>query len=327
MKYLLTSDLHIGNNKNNPIFLDISLNYAKWLKHTAKKHDITEIIIAGDFFHDRNSVNLRALDTGHKFLDCLSEFQIHIITGNHDAWFLDNSDIHSLSPFKTRKNVHIYDELTTVGGITYCPWGTTAEMIPDGSNVLIGHWNLVSFQMAKGKICDHGVKGTDLMEKCNMAFSGHFHKPQLRTYAGKPLRMLGSAFQLNWGESGETKFCYILDSSNNTITEIENTVSPRFEYIHTEDDLAKIKGNFITFQIVNDEAGNLVKDRYEALQPILSIPNFIEKTVVSLDKQMEEFQLVQIEEATEEFLSATTYMDEVKNEIKKEFMKLHDSFS
>jgi hypothetical protein len=42
---------------------------------------------------------------------------------------------------------------------------------------------------------------------------------------------------------------------------------------------------------------------------------------------MEEFQLVQMAEALDEYLTTTTYSDDVKPEISKEFMKLHDSFS
>jgi DNA repair exonuclease SbcCD nuclease subunit len=267
MKVCLLSDLHLGNNKDNPVFHKISLDYAEWVKSQMHEKDCDILVIAGDFFHSRTSISLSTLDTGHKFLDILKDTEIYITTGNHDAFYLDNSEVTSLSVFKTRKNVHIIDKLTRVDNMTLCPWGTVIDDIP-ASKIVIGHWDAVSFEVAAGKISTHGINVSELMKKCDLAFSGHYHKPQERRYDGKLFRYLGSTFQMNWGEQGEDKFIYFLDTKTLEVEKVKNDISPRFEYIRNRSDFSKVDGNFISVEIENPEDFNITVNQYKNLKAL-----------------------------------------------------------
>jgi DNA repair exonuclease SbcCD nuclease subunit len=83
--------------------------------------------------------------------------------------------------------------------------------------------------------------------------SGHYHKPQVRMYGGKPLVYTGSAYQLTWGESGEDKYVYILDTKTLKYTSIKNELSPRFEFIRDISDYSKASNNYISVEIENPE--------------------------------------------------------------------------
>jgi DNA repair exonuclease SbcCD nuclease subunit len=267
MKVCLLSDLHLGNNKDNPIFHKISLDYAEWVKSQMIENDCDTLVIAGDFFHSRTSISLSTLDTGHKFLDVLKDLEIYITTGNHDAFYLDNSEVTSISVFKSRKNVHVIDKLTVLGDMTLCPWGTEIEEIPK-SKIVIGHWDAVSFEVAAGKISTHGINVSELMKKCDAAFSGHYHKPQERQYDSKLFRYLGSTFQMNWGEQGEDKFIYFLDTKTLEVEKVKNIISPRFEYIRNVSDYKKVNGNFVSVEIENPEDFNLTVNQYKNLNAL-----------------------------------------------------------
>ncbi len=306
-KIALISDIHIGQTINRTdidTFHEIHINYAKWLANILDKNGISNIGIAGDFFHDRSKISLTTLDVGHTFLDILRDKNIVISTGNHDCYYLDNSSINALSVFKTRKNVTIVDQkVEEIDGITYCPWGTTIDQIPDNSRIVAGHWDAASFEMQGGKICTHGIKVADLMEKCQIAFSGHFHKTQKRVYGGKTFRYLGSVCQLSFGESGNNNYVHILDTDTLKVSQIRNDASPIFKYVRSESDIVDIKNNFIS----------IVSDDDELKQKILSNqPKFLKTELVDIiktsvkdsteDLTVSEFKLVNVPDVIEDFV-------------------------
>lgn len=299
----LISDIHIGNNKDNPIFHKITLDYGIWLRDQLNYRNITKLVIAGDLLHSRTSISLPTLQTAHEFLDIFSDFEVVITTGNHDAWFLDNSTITSLSVFKNRMNVKIIDSLTIEDNITYCPWGTIVDDLPEQSDIVIGHWDIQSFEMSKGKVSSHGIKAADLMKKCKCVFSGHYHKKQQRLYTGRPLTYLGSAFQLNFGESDNTNLVHILDTNTLELTTLENTISPRFKYIHDNDSLDDIEGHFIS--VVSDDAE--LKARVDACNPLFARQELLDDVnkVDNDSKEIKEFKVVDVEEAIIEFCNTS----------------------
>ena len=303
MKYAIFSDLHLGNNKNNPIFHDISLKYAEWIKNKLIEKNITNIIICGDVFHDRVSLNLTTIDCSYKFFEILKNFNIQIICGNHDAWFLDNSSIHSLSLFKNWSNIIIYDTPTLNGDFFFSPWGTDPSQIQQ-SKFVISHVEVSSFEMSKNKVCSNGIKAKDLVDKADkLVISGHFHKPQGRKYGDKIFLYTGSAFQLSWGESGDDKFFYILDTDTCKIEKIKNDVSPRFEYIKTEKDFDKIANNFISIQIENNEEGEKLLSKIAAFNPIDIKSQIIEQDITETTEDLSDFKVIDIVELIPEFIN------------------------
>lgn len=319
------SDLHIGNSKDSDIFHKITLDYADWLKNTLQEKGISKISILGDFFHDRTKITLPTLDTGHKFLDILKDFDVVISSGNHDCLFLDNSSVTSLSVFKTRKNVHIINEnVENVGDITYVPWGFKLEDIPDNCKIIGCHIDAVSFEMSKGKVSTHGIKVSDLMKKCRLCFSGHYHKNQERTYDGKTFVYIGSPFALNFGEAGDKKFVHILDTETLAVEKIENTISPKFKYIHSENDISDIRGDFVSIVSSDPELVEKVNQRAPIFVRIELADKF--KNTDASD-EVKEFKIIDVPSAIHDFSNNLSdewkLLEEGKKKVATEVEKMY----
>ena len=325
-KVAIIGDIHIGNNKNNPIFHKITLDYADWLKKTLEEQSITNIWQLGDVFHDRVSINLLTMDCAYKFFEKLQNFNISIIIGNHDAFYLNNSSIHSLSFLKQWSNINVYDEVSLVNGVCFCPWGTSFDDIPK-SKIILGHFEIPAFEMSKFKICTKGIKGTELMSKCDILFTGHFHKPQERKYSNKPLIYTGSCFQLNWGESEENKYVYIFDTKTLEFEKIENNISPKFIHIKSEKDIDKVNNNFISIDIDDYEKEYEIVTTYESLNPINIRTNYKEREKTKIDEDsisVDELQLVDIPGAIEEVSNGLeNFTDDERNIISEKASSLY----
>lgn len=264
---LVVGDIHLGVNKNNPLFFKTALRYADWLVAICKKKNIDTIVQLGDIFHNREMIHLPALNAASEFFDKLKDYNLHIITGNHDCLYNNVSDVNSLKLLSRWPNITVHEKVTTVGDLCFCGWGTKLEDIPD-SKIIFGHFDIKGFQMSSFKISEHGFSASDLMNKCQLLMSGHYHKPQVRFYDKKPLIYTGSAYQLNWGESGEDKYSYILNTETLEYRPVENKISPRFEYIKSEKDLEKVKNNFVSIEIENVEEVAEVVAKHKALGAI-----------------------------------------------------------
>lgn len=262
---LVIGDIHLGVNKNNPVFFKTALQYADWIAGICETRKIKTIVQLGDIFHNREVLHLSTIDCAYAFFDRLKNFDLHVIVGNHDALYNAISDVNSLKLLKEWPNITVHEKVSVVNNMCFCGWGTKYEDIPDGSDIIFGHFDIKGFEMSSFKISEHGFSGSDLMNKCNILMSGHYHKPQVRFYNKKPLVYTGSAYQLNWGESGEDKFVYVLDTETLKYETIQNTLSPRFEYIRNEKDFNKAKNNFVSVEVENvEEVAGLVA-KYKAL--------------------------------------------------------------
>lgn len=264
---LVVGDLHLGVNKNNPLFFKTALRYADWLVAICQKKNIDTIVQLGDVFHNREMIHLPALNAASEFFDKLKDYNIHVIVGNHDALYNNISDVNSLKLLSRWPNITVHEKVTTIGDLCFCGWGTKLEDIPD-SKIIFGHFDIKGFEMSSFKISEHGFTASDLMNKCQLLMSGHYHKPQVRFYDKKPLVYTGSAYQLNWGESGEDKYSYILNTETLEYRPVENKISPRFEYIKSEKDLEKVKNNFVSIEIENVEEVAEVVAKHKALGAI-----------------------------------------------------------
>lgn len=264
---LVVGDLHLGVNKNNPLFFKTALRYADWLVAICQKKNIDTIVQLGDIFHNRDMIHLPVINCASEFFNKLKDYKLHIVTGNHDSMLNNNSEINSLKLLNEWPNITIHEKVSTIDDVCFCGWGTKLEDIPN-CKIIFGHFDIKGFEMSAFKISEHGFTASDLMNKCELLMSGHYHKPQVRFYNKKPLVYTGSAYQLNWGESGEDKFAYILNTETLEYRPVQNKISPRFEYIRSEKDLEKVKNNFVSIEVENVEEIVGVVAKHKALGAI-----------------------------------------------------------
>lgn len=231
-KVAIFSDLHLGVHQNSTFWLDISVEWVKWFKEELSKNEITDIIFCGDLFHYRDEVSLITLDVAQKILQSLADYNIYMITGNHDCYYKDNSEVNSLTLFKGWKNITVFDELKVINNLvkgkqfTFCPWGTKLEDIPE-SDIVFGHFELQNFRMNAHKLCEDGDDPHKLTDKSPLIISGHFHLRDEKKINDSTILYVGNPFEMDFGDTQQKKGLYILDLETSKYEFIENTFTPK----------------------------------------------------------------------------------------------------
>jgi DNA repair exonuclease SbcCD nuclease subunit len=270
MKVAIFSDIHHGLALNDPIFHKINLDFYDWFLQQCVDNNVTEIWCLGDVFHNRKEINLPTLKNAHECFDKLKNFPVKMITGNHDAFYLENSTVHSLDLFKNWSNITVIDEETnfTYDGkvFKFIPWvGKQYQRVVEACDCALVHMEFVGFEM-NGTTALHGTSPT-IFEQCPLVISGHFHKFQDRQLKNTRIYYTGSPYEHNWGEL-ENKYIHILDTDDLSLKEIENTVSPKHYYIHSEKDYDKITGNFVKILVDSDETEKAYKELFDTKNPL-----------------------------------------------------------
>jgi DNA repair exonuclease SbcCD nuclease subunit len=236
------SDLHIGIHQNSEKWHEVAIEWAKWFTNELRSQNINTLLFGGDFFHYRDEINVKSLHFANDLLDLFNDFKITMIPGNHDAYYKDNSTIHSLSILNNRKNITIIDKpiVKTFFNkkIGFCPWGTPIKKVSE-CDLLVGHFEIQNFNWNSFKVCDHGVESCDLLLKSKLIFSGHFHKRQKRKYTNGEIIYVGNPFEMDFNDIQDQKGFYILDFSDKNIKYnfIDNNISP----IHVKVNLSDLK--------------------------------------------------------------------------------------
>ena len=233
-KICCISDVHLGVHQNNSNWHKILLDWVRWLDKNLKQKGIKDIMICGDLFHYRDEIAVNSLQVAKQFFDILTDYNIIMITGNHDCYYKDTSCVNSLSLFSGWENITVIDTLTTEeiygNRVTFVPWGEEIKKIPK-SDLIFGHFELTNFKMNNFKICDHGDSPEFLLKKSKMVISGHFHLKTERNFTTGKILYLGNPFQMDFGDAESEKGYYILDFNDitNPVFHI-NDVSPVGSY-------------------------------------------------------------------------------------------------
>lgn len=266
MKYAVFSDLHLGVHQNSSSWHNIALEWVEWFVEDLKSKKIKDIIFTGDFFHSRSEISVNTIHIASQLLDKLNDFQVKMIPGNHDCYYKDKSEIHSLSILKGHENITIYDELKLVHlndgrAAAFCPWGVEVEDIPK-ADIIFGHFEIESFKMNSYKLCETGHKAAQLLEKSSLVFTGHFHYREEREYKEGNIVYAGCPFELDFGDRDTTKGYYIIDTKDLTYSFVENTVSPKHKK-YTITDLIQIYNDRKTLDSALDKKFvKIVLDKY-----------------------------------------------------------------
>jgi DNA repair exonuclease SbcCD nuclease subunit len=283
-KVACISDIHLGVHQNSQTWHNIALDFARWFDKELKLRGIKDIIIAGDVFHNRHEIGVNTIHCAYEFFDILKNYNIFTITGNHDCYYKDKSDINSISILDGYKNVTVFKELKTVNlngkVFCFCPWGAPAEEIPP-CDVVIGHFEILNFKMNAHKVCDHGIESESLLDKTKLVITGHFHCRDHRKYTnGKSILYLGSPHELDFGDREQVKGFTILDTNDLSLELIENNVTPKHKKIKISDLLdskialenisEELSNNFVSLCVdrnVNEQVLSLMLSKFNQYKP------------------------------------------------------------
>lgn len=318
-KILIWSDLHVHPHKRSSERLQHCLDALEWVFKTAIDKKVTKVVFCGDLFHDRQKIDVltyqRTYEIFEKYLiDKGRPFDLYLLLGNHDLWFLQRWDVSSVNPFRAIPGVTIVDEPKIVDlfhegdekawPVGFLPY--THDPIEDlkkidtsglDYKILFGHiavdgavWNAMAGTISEVAIEHDGdmVKvDSEIFKNWNEVFLGHYHKEQkLDNLTGTKVEYVGSPLQLNFGEAFQHKHVIIYDLETHEKEYIRNTFSPQHFIISASDiDKYKIEGNFI--KILTDD---------------ISSPDLIQLRQSLIEKNVGSFEVKPIKKEEDEHL-------------------------
>jgi DNA repair exonuclease SbcCD nuclease subunit len=197
------TDIHFGLKSNSSIHNQDCEDFVDWYITKAKEEGCDTGIFLGDWHHNRNSLNITTMDYSLRALEKLGQAfdQFYFFPGNHDLYYKDKRDIHSVEFGKYIPGITVVHKPVTIGDVTMCPWlvGDEWKTIgKSGGKYIFGHFELPTFFMnAMVQMPDHGdIKLSDF-QNYELGFSGHFHKRQQQ----KNMIYIGNAFPHNYADN------------------------------------------------------------------------------------------------------------------------------
>ncbi len=197
------TDIHFGLKSNSKTHNEDCMAFVDWFINTAKKEGAETCIFLGDWHHNRSTTDVSTMNYTVRALEKLnSAFDVvHVITGNHDQYYKDKRDLHSLEYGRLFPNINMVNHEFTEGNVTILPWLVGDEwkrMEKIKSRYIFGHFELPLFYMnAMVQMPDHGELQATHFKHQDYVFSGHFHKRQNQD----KIHYIGNAFPHNYADS------------------------------------------------------------------------------------------------------------------------------
>ena len=262
MKYLLLADVHLGVHKSSDIWHDVVIDLFFDIQDKCINKGIKDIIILGDFFDTRKSVNVKTIHTAYDVSNIFSssDITIHILVGNHDTYYKSQIKPSSLEIFKETDNIHIIDEPTVMDDILFVPWDTSFD---GDAKYCFGHFDIIGFLMNQNYVAKDGLD-PEVFNKFEKVISGHYHTPSNQgniTYLGAP-------YQLDFHDAGGKRGYYVFEDGE--LEFIEYTGAPRYIIMSSEDEPKDIEGNIIKIKFTKDyghNKNNDIIDKVSSMNP------------------------------------------------------------
>jgi len=199
------TDIHFGMKNGSRIHNSDCEEFVKWFCEQAKQEGCETCIFLGDWHHNRSSVDVSTMNYSVSNLERLSKSftDVYVILGNHDEYYKDKREIHSVEFARLFPNVHLVNEIFTDGDVSIVPWlvgDEWQEISKIQSRYIFGHFELPSFYMnAMVQMPDHGSLRASHFQNQEYVFTGHFHKRQQRNN----IVYMGNAFPHNYADAGD----------------------------------------------------------------------------------------------------------------------------
>jgi len=236
MPTAVIGDLHFGMRITDERFIDYQMT--EWRKFIGycKEHDITNLIILGDFFDNRNFISVKILNL---VLDEIekADIKVLLLIGNHDTLFKNTSKVNSPDLiFKKHKQVTVLQaaEEMVIDGVPclFIPWinkenwnESLAAIKNSTAKYCFGHLELQGFEMTNGIKCTAGMNAPTF-RKFKQVYSGHFHLVQKKGN----IHYLGSFYQTTWTDCGDQKFAYIFEAGKLKAVPMARSIFKKFYF-------------------------------------------------------------------------------------------------
>lgn len=283
---LLFSDLHVHCHKRSNERLEDCLKALDWVFDTAEERNISHILFGGDFFHDRQKIDVYTYQRSFEVLSNrlnTNKFKLYLLLGNHDLWYNDKTSVTSVTPLSALAGVTIIStpERLEINGstwdfipFTHNPIETLNELKkkPGNPQYALGHISLDGAILHGSQYSDVAIEhdgdmitvGTSIFDHYNHVFLGHYHAEQR---VNDTVEYIGSPLQLSFGEAFQTKHLIAFDGKTGKRTYIENNFSPKHLVIRADEtEKYDLKNNFVQIKVDDISATDLVSMKKEILE-------------------------------------------------------------
>lgn len=285
-KVLLFSDIHIYPHKKKTERLEDCLAVLNWVFDVAEKRKLQNIIFGGDFFHDRQKIDIYTYQKTFEVLrDRLKskEINIFLLLGNHDIWFNDNTDVSSVLPLSSLNNLKVikdperikieghywdfipftHNPINSIENLKKINEGTTeyavGHLAIDGAILHGNQYSEVSVEH-EGDIVPVNYS---IFKNYKYTFLGHYHAQQK---VSKNVEYIGSPLELSFGEAFQEKHLIIFDGDNQSIEYVKNEFSPKHLIFNLEERKNfDLENNFIQIKVDNLSSADLISIKKEIL--------------------------------------------------------------
>jgi DNA repair exonuclease SbcCD nuclease subunit len=330
----IIGDTHFGFGNND--FLESQLKFFKeQVIPYLKKMGIKVIIQTGDWFDNRNSLSIYVKNKIYELLENdLKDFDIYIYLGNHDTFYKNTNDFHSLKFLSKFSNIHIIEKITTISiygrNFLFVPWLYDLSLFEkylnenDTTNIDadFGHYDMIGSRMNKSVYSKTGLT-KELLSIFPLSFSGHYHTKSIEKLSNdSELIYVGSPYQLNFGDEGEERGFHILNCENMTYEFIENNTSIKFVSLSYPEDIKEevVKGNKVNVYIndTGDIDSDKIQEYIEKINSFKPAQNPVIKTVENFEKSgidVKELKVKSLKELFSLYLEGLKLEDDLKDEV------------
>jgi DNA repair exonuclease SbcCD nuclease subunit len=329
-KVALITDTHFGVHGNSDVFLKSQLKFfKKEFVPYLKKHNITRIFHLGDFWDNRSTINIRLKNIIMELFDNeLKDFKITMLIGNHDSYFKNNIETHSLKFLDKYPNVDVIEDIKLLSianrKVLLVPWQCDEDQFKNRiannnifCDVMLGHLPIMGFKLNNKRVNEHGLDTEILFNNYNLVFSGHFHTRSNMQRAERKIEYIGNPYQLTFSDEGDERGFCILDLETLNYEFINNNTSLKFKTVVYPEPLYKkdIRGNVIKLEVNYDQEFSEEEiekyiDTCEGFKPAI-LPITIDRKS-NIQGTSEDYKAVDLLELIDE------YLDEIKMVGKKD---------
>lgn len=204
------SDVHFGKKANSQLHNEDCLRFIKWFCEQVKSDpEIDYIAFLGDWNENRSALNIATLNMSYQAAKMVNKLglPVYFVIGNHDLYYRNSRELHSVIPFAEFKNFVLIEEPTVIeeihGKVLFVPF-LFPEEYPALSQYQsvpfwAGHFEFQGFEVTGyGMRMPTGPNHKDFTGPKYIA-SGHFHKRQIFDN----VVFIGNAFPMDFGDAGD----------------------------------------------------------------------------------------------------------------------------
>lgn len=308
------TDIHFGLKSNSAVHNQDCEDFVDWFIAEAKAEGCDTGICLGDWHHNRNSLNMLTMMSSIRALEKLGKAfdNFYFFPGNHDLYYKDKRDVHSIEWGVHIPGVTIVREITTIDDVTLVPWLVGDEwkkMEKLKSRYVFGHFELPLFYMnAMVQMPDHGELQAAHFTKPEYVFSGHFHK---RQQSGN-IHYIGNAFPHNYADAwDDDRGMMILEHGGTPVYKVWAD-APKFktvklsQLLDESDTLIKSK-TYLRVGIdlpISFEEASFIKETFISQHHVRELTLIPEKKDIEIDNNLEIEQFESIDQIVSSQISA-----------------------